>query len=133
LGALKKKKNRGPWARAQCAHWLRRPWISSWYFVKPLVYLAAHFSFAPTPYRFCREIVASLSVSGGLIAQIKMNRVNRFMTISGQHVWALPHMPEVRGRGRRSLQSLIELRHPWSLLRQNLYLYLSPLTIRHAG
>jgi len=26
LGALKKKKIRGPWARTQCAHWLRRPW-----------------------------------------------------------------------------------------------------------
>ena len=25
LGLLKKKKIRGPWARAQCAHWLRRP------------------------------------------------------------------------------------------------------------
>jgi len=24
-GPLKKKKIRGPWARAQCAHWLRRP------------------------------------------------------------------------------------------------------------
>ena len=24
-GPLEKKKNRGPWARAQCAHWLRRP------------------------------------------------------------------------------------------------------------
>ena len=31
LGALeKKKKIWGPWARAQCAHWLRRPWGSSW-------------------------------------------------------------------------------------------------------
>ena len=25
LGPLKKKKNPGPWARAQCAHWLRWP------------------------------------------------------------------------------------------------------------
>jgi len=26
-GPLKRKKIWGPWARAQCAHWLRRPWI----------------------------------------------------------------------------------------------------------
>jgi len=26
-GPLKKKKNPGPWTRAQCAHWLRRPWF----------------------------------------------------------------------------------------------------------
>jgi len=26
LGAPQKEKFRGPWARAQCAHWLRRPW-----------------------------------------------------------------------------------------------------------
>ena len=26
VGGLSKRKNRGPWARAQCAHWLRRPW-----------------------------------------------------------------------------------------------------------
>ena len=26
-GPLKKKKILGPWARAQCAHWLRRPWV----------------------------------------------------------------------------------------------------------
>ena len=25
-GPSKRKKIRGPWARAQCAHWLRRPW-----------------------------------------------------------------------------------------------------------
>ena len=27
-GPLKKNKNPGAWARAQCAHWLRRPWRS---------------------------------------------------------------------------------------------------------
>ena len=26
MGALKNKKNQRPWARAQCAHWLRRHW-----------------------------------------------------------------------------------------------------------
>ena len=26
LGPLEKEKNPGPWARAQYAHWLRRPW-----------------------------------------------------------------------------------------------------------
>ena len=28
-GPSKRKKIRGPWARAQCAHWLRRPWRPS--------------------------------------------------------------------------------------------------------
>ena len=28
-GPSKRKKIRGPWARAQCAHWLRRPWCVS--------------------------------------------------------------------------------------------------------
>ena len=27
-GPSNRKKIRGPWARAQCAHWLRRPWRS---------------------------------------------------------------------------------------------------------
>ena len=29
-GPRKEEKIREPWARAQCAHWLRRPWGSSW-------------------------------------------------------------------------------------------------------
>ena len=28
LGAPQKEKNPWPWARAQCAHWLRRPWYT---------------------------------------------------------------------------------------------------------
>jgi len=31
-GLSKRKKNPGPWARAQCAHWLRRPWLPA---IKP--------------------------------------------------------------------------------------------------
>jgi len=38
-GPSKRKKIRGPWARAQCAHWLRRPWVSDIYCLYCLLFV----------------------------------------------------------------------------------------------